>query len=1034
MGLFDGAIDKYRSDKQASSVNLRDPLGMDAKIFNASTQLPPLPPKTNVLDDLKARSSPLETAKNFAQGAARSFGAAGAAINAAVAGDDQPLRAKFVPHGKIQEAIYGKGSFSLASEGSDVTFGLVPEESAAAPLIGAALSLGDLIPGGSAAKKALKTASSLSDLQKVREDLLVVDTGRLFDKQQVKSVTTDSLLAEDVAGYADLDAKRVKHYADALERGDQIDPLVVQVKDGNIFVEDGKHRLAALREKGVEQIDVVEKPFKAEGIERGFTGSVKELIPEASKVAGQYIPRSTDELSIKAKNEIAKNPERAEQIALAGSDEIAVAISSELLKKYAAEAKLAFDPQVQAALYDKAAEIANTIAPKLTEQGRAIQAASILSRLTPEGQLRFAAKEIQRYNKEVREGGLGGRPKMFAKEIPELTGEQSKQILDEMKAVENMPDGIERAMRFQKLQRQIQDLVPSPLWKKLTTIWKAGLLTGIKTSGLNLFSNLAHFTSEIAKDAPAAAVDSVASLFTGERTKTFTVGGTATGVKEGFEKGWRYLTTGFDERNIGQKLDYHHVNFGKGQVAKAFKAYTDTVFRILGSSDQPFYYGTLARSLHDQAFAQAKNAKLKGTEATEFARNLVENPTEEMVRYATADAATAVFQNETYLGAAAKKLQDIPVVGQITIPFARTPSSVAMQIINYTPVGIAKTIIENIGEGRFDQRLFSQGIGRGLTGTSVLFIGYKLGEAGLVSLDRPTTERERELWDVENRKSNAIKMGDKWRSPIVLGPAGNLLLIGAHFRKAFEENGSPTAAIAEATLGTAKSFTEQTFLTGLSNLLGAINDPDRFAEFYLSSLVGSVVPTLLADTVRAADDKERRTEDPLERVMSRLPWLRERLEPDVDVLGNERERVGNPLEVMADPTRPFPAKSSPVIDELRRLWDAGYEVSPTMLGDREGFKVLTQEQNTRLWKRAGEITNAKLNGLFADERYRKLSDDQKGDMVADFTQKAGNIARAEMAVELTDGLQGEELLTKLGELKADGLLTRAVFDLYQSVR
>src|SRR3990167_2938288 len=51
-------------------------------------------------------------------------------------------------------------------------------------------------------------------------------------------------------------------------------------------------------------------------IERGFIRSVKEVVPNAAKVAGQYVPRATDDLAIKAKNLILENPIVAEKIAL----------------------------------------------------------------------------------------------------------------------------------------------------------------------------------------------------------------------------------------------------------------------------------------------------------------------------------------------------------------------------------------------------------------------------------------------------------------------------------------------------------------------------------------------------------------------------------------------------------------------------------------------------------------------------------------------------------------------------------------------
>ena len=761
------------------------------------------------------------------------------------------------------------------------------------------------------------------------------------------------------------------------------------------------------------------------GKERGFVTSAKEALPEAQRIAGQYIPRDTNTLAIKARNLIIDDVNVAEKLVLEGTDDKAVATASELLKYYRETAEQTTNAAVKSALYDKAAQVANTIAPKLTESGRAIQAASILGRLTPEGQVKFAAREISRFNETARLG----------KKIPELTGQQSKFILDEMKAINEMAEGVGKAMRFKKLQDHIINLVPTPLFKKVIAVWKAGLLTGVKTQGLNFFSNLFHGTTEIVKDIPASVVDRAASLFTGQRTKVVTTRKIFEGLKDGLIKGKRYFTTGFDERNIAAKLDYKKVNFGKGVVAKTFQAYTDIVFRALGSADQPFYYGAMSRSLMDQSLAKGMNKGLKGKALKEFAENMIKAPTEEMIRYGVADATTAVFQNQTKLGEAASKIQKIPGVGEIILPFGRTPSAVAMQIVNYSPVGIAKTIISNIGKGKFDQRLFSQGIGRGLTGTGIIAIGMELYKKGMIALDYPQgDEREQELQKAEGVKNNAIKVDGKWRSPIVLGPGGNLLLIGGHFQKAVEEEGSPTAALTKGALGGMSSFLEQTFLTGIKSSVNAITDPERYAKSYLPNLVASFVPTIVSDVARSTDPKERRSEGYVQAVQKRIPVLRGKLEPQVTMLGEERERVGNPLEVMFDPSRPSPVRETLATQELRRLMDAGFRVSPTVLGDRQGYDVLSQQENTELWKLAGGIINDKLTSLFGDERYKNLSDDKKGKKVEEFVDKSKINARAGMVLQLVQGLEGDKLRDKLSELKAGKLMTREVYNKYKEIR
>ena len=753
--------------------------------------------------------------------------------------------------------------------------------------------------------------------------------------------------------------------------------------------------------------------------ERGFISSIKKEFPEMEKVAGQYIPRSTDELAIKAKNLIKDNIIEAERVAMTRADDNAVAVASELLKHYNDEAIKITDIATKNALYDQAAVVANDMAHKLTEAGRSVQAASILGRLTPEGQVRFAAKEILNWN-----------AKHPDKQLSKLTGEQTQFILNKMKSIDGLPYGLEKAQQFQELQKYIKNLIPSTLIQKMVAVWKAGLLTGMKTTGLNIFANVSHTGTEIIKDIPAAASDYLLSLFTGKRTKTFTLGGLPIGIKEGTKRGWMYLKTGFDERNIAQKLDYKQVNFKN----KIVQNYVDGVFKILGAEDQPFYYGALKRSLYDQAVASVKNKRLIGLEKETFIKQYITNPTNEMMAYAIMDAETAVFQNQTALGKAARAFQKIPAVGEFAVPFGRTPSAVAMQTINYTPVGIFIEIGKQIKNKKFDQRLLSQAIGRGVIGAGVLWIGGKLLNNKMLTLDYPKNERERELWKLEGKKPNTILINGKWRTVQTLGPVGVALLIGGHFERARKETGSATNAMVQAVFGTIKSFTEQTFLKGVNDIMGAITDPQRNAEYVASSFLSSFIPTIINDVARASDPKERRAENVLQRIQSRIPILRQKLEPQISVLGEESKRIGNPLEVMLDPTRPSKEISTPLTKELRRLWDAGFQVSPTVLGDKRGYKILTQKQNTILWKKAGEIINSKLSNLIRSEQYQILDDERKSKVVEDFVNQSKINARAALILELTAGLENNDLRNKLSELKAGGVMTRDVFNKWQEIR
>jgi hypothetical protein len=767
--------------------------------------------------------------------------------------------------------------------------------------------------------------------------------------------------------------------------------------------------------------------------ERGFITSAKQVVPELeTRISGQYIPRSTDALSIKAANLIKKNIDVAEQLAK-GTDDEAVAVASELIKHYSDLAERAVSQAEKTVFYDKAGAIINEIAPKLTELGRAVQAASILGRQTPEGQIRFAAKLIRKHNDEIeraRKGILGLR-----KKVPELKGEKLKELFEEAKRIQKMPDGDAKAMAFRKQQDEIAALVPTRWYKKAISLWKSGLLTGIRTSGLNTLSNLFHGVSERISEIPAVAVDSVVALFTGERTIALTLRGYKGGVKEGFDKGWRYLKTGYDERDIAAKLDRTKVNFGKGKLAKAMQTYEQTVFRVLGAQDQPFYYGAKAHSLWSQAVAAAINKGLKGKELKEFAEKLIENPTNKMLKNAVNDAEIAVFHNQTELGKIGRQLQRLGGgAGEFIVPFVRTPSAVAMQLVNYSPVGIARAVVENIGKGRFSQRDFSKMMGRGITGTAIMYVGKELYDADLIATSWPKTERERRQWELEGKKSNSIKIGGKWRTAAVLGPAGLALVVGGHFGQGLKETGSYIGALKQATLGVGESLVEQTFIRGMNAVVEALTSPERYSDKWLKQTAGSVIPTIISDIARGLDPLERRYDTPYEALKARIPGVRETLEPRIDVMGEELIRGGNFIETLIDPTRPSNIKVTEVIVELRRLSDAGHSITPTGFGRREGWKSLTPEQNTRLLQRAGQVLEANLSRLVKLEGYKKASDQEKAKKIKRWTQIARDSARAEMVIEVTKGKNYEETLESLKELRGDKLLTSDVFREYQRIR
>jgi hypothetical protein len=66
--------------------------------------------------------------------------------------------------------------------------------------------------------------------------------------------------------------------------------------------------------------------------------------------------------------------------------------------------------------------------------------------------------------------------------------------------------------------------------------------------------------------------------------------------------------------------------------------------------------------------------------------------------------------------------------------------------------------------------------------------------------------------------------------------------------------------------------------------------------------------------------------------------------------------------------------------------------------------------------------------------YERVSDDVKAKKINEIFDKAKLVARVEKLIEITQGLQGEELREKLSEAKKDGLLNREVYNIYLRLR
>jgi hypothetical protein len=706
-------------------------------------------------------------------------------------------------------------------------------------------------------------------------------------------------------------------------------------------------------------------------------------------LSGTYVEQTNAQTIKDAKALIYHDPQAAEIRALAPKNAVDVQIGAELFTKYTSEGNFA-----------KAVDFVN--AADSTTHGQMIQILSQYDRTTPQGAVKYAQAAIKNYNK------------VHANSPLELDTKTIEDIVKQAEAIQKMPQGKERNIASQTLMQTVDKLIPSTKTDKAITLWKAGLLTSPRTHLRNIVGNAVHGAAELAKDPIAAANDMLLKTKTGKRTLTATARGTISGAGEGLSVAKTIMQTGFDPSNDISKFDIHKVNWGTGPMGKAAKAYTNFVFNTLSVEDKVFYHSSFRRSMYDQAGAAAINVGKRGDRA--FIQNLVDNPTADMLKNATQDASVAVFKDKNALSTAVqgfkKGLKKGGAVGnaagELTMPFTGVPSSIAGQMLAYSPIGLGKGMFHDarLLRGKVTakdvpalQRKASQEVGRGVVGSGILGLGAYLTSQGLMT-GNAKDAAEADQWKLEGKQANSILIGGKWRSINSIGPEAMIMLAGSKVQN------DPNSALGNI----GKDFTNQTFLAGVQAPLNAINDPARYAGSYVPNQIASLIPNIVKDTSKAFDSTARETKvtknmpaTTLNTLKSGIPFLRNNLLPSRDVLGNpikqEPTGVGAYIDLFNSKT---PIKT-PVVNELSRLFNVGSSATPSALGPDNtiyGNKVnLTPQQLNTLESTGGQQVRSQLDTLITTTDYKALDDSGKQKAIQDLVTKLQTGAKKDLFVQ-----------------------------------
>ena len=455
-----------------------------------------------------------------------------------------------------------------------------------------------------------------------------------------------------------------------------------------------------------------------------------------------------------------------------------------------------------------------------------------------------------------------------------IAGQMSTFLYAEGADLEGMPVTTEGKTALQRVYNAQANVAQDSMMGKVNAFGYTNMLSGTKTWIKNITSNVLIRPLELASEKIGGAIEGAfITKRTGNRTTDAPNRAERAAGREAFdgEIGQTmvdYFVTHVDTGH-GSGFDLNHNN--RTFNNKLLQIYKNIVDFAMQVGDRPFWEQCYAEEL---AVIKRLGTKIPDTQRVDGreVKVLRDMTLEEMKTEAAVRATERVFQEDNHIVSAINSARrESPMIDlMITsmMPFLKTPTNVASRMMQYSPIGLARAIIQyglwdgkRNGGANFDQRKFVMNLGRGLTGTGVAIVGALLASLGAIQPGREDEEDKRlgVIRKAQGRSySTYFKLGD-WEIPLDFAqPASGPLYIGAKIAWALEEMGDDVnvpaligTVLYGSALETGNQLFDNSFLSGFSALFSGYNDVEGIMSNIVENIAENQASRLTPSAIRA---------------------------------------------------------------------------------------------------------------------------------------------------------------------------------------
>ena len=658
------------------------------------------------------------------------------------------------------------------------------------------------------------------------------------------------------------------------------------------------------------------------------------------------------------------------------------------------------------------AELLTLYAQMETSAGQAVQAASILRKLSPNDQLYGVTRSVSELERAIQ--------KRYKDH--EITIDPS--LLEEFA---NQTDQAGRDAVMGRIYQNVADQIPSS-WKDKWDAWRyLAMLFNPRTHIRNIAGNIFFQPLRMVKNSVAATVETAVHAINPnfQKTKSFASNPALYRAAWNDWNNVKDVLSGNKYDDIKSEINSRRTIF-KGRAAKPIEMARKGNSWALEFEDSIFKRITYADSL--AGFLQAR-----GVTAQQISNGTVDSALMSQARdYAGQEALRATYQDRNQLSdllstrfredTTARRIGNMAI--DAVLPFRRTPANILVRGFEYSPAGLAKALFADLGkvkQGKMSGAQAIDNIASGLTGSALFALGAYLLSEGIVTSGGGDDQEEDDWNSLTGQQNYALNLPGGGNVTLDwLAPESLPFFMGVELMDSISQNGLSLEGVMDALASVSDPMLELSMLQSLNDLIDSVSYADSVGKLpamagsALISYLTQAIPTLggqierSGETDRMSSFTDRESPVPsdiqyaLSRAFARIPGLDYQQIPYIDAWGRT-ESNGNPLvNAMNNFLNPAYTSQSNVTAadrEIQRLMEAGQTgVVPDRVKQSQKVddQYLTADEYVTYATVKGQTSYEIVSDMIESDLYQEMTDEQKADAIKRAYQYAGHIAALEI--------------------------------------